>query len=260
MLLIAKGRGFSPKYVLFDGWYASLENLKQVRGHGWHWLTRLKGNRQVTPEDRVGRSLDEVAFGDSGKVVHLRGYGLVLVFRIDAPDGVAEYWATGDLTMDAGVRRQHAELGFAIENYHRELKQNCGVERSQAGPSARSGTTSGWRCGRSCGWSGTSSPPGSAGSRRVARSLIQTRRVSSYLPKSAWNRPCDTKRIDCVLLLVLWYSVSVLRSLSAVRVWTLSVDSHLWSTRLLVSAPGALSPSYEGACERCSTADGVENA
>lgn len=132
LLLMAKGRGFSPKYVLFDGWYASLENLKQVRGHGWHWLTRLKGNRQVTPEDRVGRALDEVAFGDSGKVVHLRGYGLILVFRIDAPDGVAEYWATGDLTMDAGVRRQHAELGFAIENYHRELKQNCGVERSQA--------------------------------------------------------------------------------------------------------------------------------
>jgi putative transposase len=132
MLLMAKGRGFSPKYVLFDGWYASLENLKQVRGHGWNWLTRLTGNRQVTPEDRIGRSLDEMAFGDSGKVVHLRGYGLALVFRIDAPDGVAEYWATGDLTMDAGVRRQHAELGFAIENYHRELKQDCGVERSQA--------------------------------------------------------------------------------------------------------------------------------
>jgi putative transposase len=106
-LLIAKGRGFSPKYVLFDGWYASLENLKQVRDHVWRWLTRMKGNRQVTPEDRVGRSLDEAAFGDSGKVVHLRGYGPMLVFRIDAPDGVAEYWATGDLTMDAGVRRQH---------------------------------------------------------------------------------------------------------------------------------------------------------
>jgi hypothetical protein len=132
MLLMARGRGFAPKYVLFDGWYASLENLKQVRDHGWRWLTRLKGNRQVTPEDRVARSLDEVAFGASGKVVHLRGYGFVLVFRIDAPDGVAEYWATDDLAMDPGTRRQYAEMSFAIENYHRELKQNCGVERSQA--------------------------------------------------------------------------------------------------------------------------------
>lgn len=131
MLLMAEGRGFSPKYVLFDGWYASLENLKQVRDHGWHWLTRLKGNRQVTPEDRVPRSLDEVAFAPAGVVVHLRGYGPVRVFRIDAPDGVAEYWATGDLGLEAGMRRHYAELSFAIENYHRELKQNCGVERSQ---------------------------------------------------------------------------------------------------------------------------------
>jgi putative transposase len=34
MLLMARGRGFSPKYVLFDTWYASLENLKQVRDFG----------------------------------------------------------------------------------------------------------------------------------------------------------------------------------------------------------------------------------
>ena len=53
------------------------------------------------------------------------------MFRIDAPDGDAEYWATNDLAMDDGVRRQYAEVGFAIENYHRELKQNCGVERCQ---------------------------------------------------------------------------------------------------------------------------------
>jgi putative transposase len=117
MLVMAKARGFSPKYVLFDGWYASLENLKQVRDHGWRWLTRLKGNRQVTPEDRICRSLDEIAFGGPGRMVHLRGYGMVLVFRIDAPDGVAEYWVTNDLTMGAAVRRQYAEWSFAIENY-----------------------------------------------------------------------------------------------------------------------------------------------
>ncbi|HEX8201094.1 MAG TPA: hypothetical protein VF590_11445 [Isosphaeraceae bacterium] len=45
----ALGRGFSPWSVLFDGWYASLENLKQVRDHRWPWLTRLKGNRRSCP-------------------------------------------------------------------------------------------------------------------------------------------------------------------------------------------------------------------
>ena len=131
MMLMARGRGFAPDYVLFDGWYASLENLKQIRDHGWRWVTRLKANRQVTPEDRIGRTLDEVAFGEAGVVVHLRGYGLIRVFRTDDPDGVAEYWASNDLGLDPGMRQHYAELSFAIENYHRDLKQNCGVEKCQ---------------------------------------------------------------------------------------------------------------------------------
>jgi DDE family transposase len=132
MLLMAKARGFAPRCVLFDSWYASLENLKQVRDFGWIFLTQLKGNRKVTPEDRRKRELDDVAIAGSGTVVHLQGYGMVRIFRIDAPDGVAEYWATNDLGMDAGTRQHYGELSFAIENYHRELKQNCGVEKCQA--------------------------------------------------------------------------------------------------------------------------------
>jgi hypothetical protein len=30
---------------------------------------------------------------------------MVQVFRIDAPDGDTEYWATNDLGMDPGMRR-----------------------------------------------------------------------------------------------------------------------------------------------------------
>jgi DDE superfamily endonuclease len=131
MLLMARGRGFSPRYVLFDGWYASLENLKQIRHYGWLWLTRLKGNRRVTPADGRARVLDEVAISAAGTVVHLSGYGPVRVFRIDAPDGDTEYWATNDTGMDELARRQQAELGFAIENYHRDLKQHCGAEGCQ---------------------------------------------------------------------------------------------------------------------------------
>ena len=132
MMLMAKGRGFAPDYVLFDSWYASLENLKQIRHYGWRWVTRLKANRQVTPEDGITRTLDEVAFGPGGQVVHLRGYGLIRVFRTDDPDGVAGYWASSDLGLEPGMRQHYAELSFAIENYHRDLKQNCGVERCQA--------------------------------------------------------------------------------------------------------------------------------
>ncbi len=131
MMLIAKGRGFSPKCVCFDGWYASLENLKQLRGFGWKWQTRLKGNRSVTPADGIRRSLDEVAVSADGTVLHLSGYGSIRVSRSFAPDGDAEYWATSDLGMEPAVRRHYAEMSFGIENYHRDLKQFCGVEKCQ---------------------------------------------------------------------------------------------------------------------------------
>jgi putative transposase len=42
-LLVAKGRGFAPRCVLFDGWYASLEYLKQVRDYGWIWPDAAQG-------------------------------------------------------------------------------------------------------------------------------------------------------------------------------------------------------------------------
>jgi putative transposase len=132
MLLMARGRGFAPEYVLFDNWYASVGNLKQVAHYGWKWLTRLRGDRVVSPEDRKARKLDEVSVSAAGTVLHLRAYGMVKVFRIDAPDGDTEYWATNDLAMGEGPRQFYAEVSFAIENYHRGLKQDCGVERCRS--------------------------------------------------------------------------------------------------------------------------------
>jgi len=47
LVAAAKQRGFHPRAVLFDSWCSSPENLKQARGCGWTFLTRLKSNRQV---------------------------------------------------------------------------------------------------------------------------------------------------------------------------------------------------------------------
>ena len=74
----------------------------------------------------------QAAIGAGGTVVHLEGYGLVRVFRVVSRDGDIEYWATNDLAMDELTRLALAERCWAIENYHRGLKQCCGVERCQA--------------------------------------------------------------------------------------------------------------------------------
>jgi len=41
MISLAKYRGFNPKYILFDGWRASLDNLKMLDKLDYKWITQL---------------------------------------------------------------------------------------------------------------------------------------------------------------------------------------------------------------------------
>ncbi len=130
MLATAEERGFAPACVLFDSWYASLENLKAIRRCGWRWVTQLKANRTVNPDGTGNRPLRDCAIRPTGTRVHLQGYGFILVFLIVLPNGDKEYWATNDLAMDELTRLKYAEWAWGIEVYHRGLKQHCGVERA----------------------------------------------------------------------------------------------------------------------------------
>ena len=131
MLKTAVERDFHPRYVVFDGWYSGVENLKAIRSYGWLWLTRLKGNRQVNPDRTGNRAVETVFTLSDDCVVHLKDYGMVRVFRIVATDGETEYWATNDLTMTESDRLEWARQAWGIESYHRGIKQCCGIERSQ---------------------------------------------------------------------------------------------------------------------------------
>ena len=131
MLREAKARGFEPRCVAFDSWYSGLENLKAVRACGWTFLTQLKVNRKVDLDRQGYRAVAEVAIAPAGTIVHLEGFGSIRVFKVVSRDGDIEYWATNDLAMDELTRLAHAEQCWAIENYHRGLKQCCGVERAQ---------------------------------------------------------------------------------------------------------------------------------
>lgn len=139
MVQTAHARGFEPAYVLFDIWYSGLENLKLLRNLGWHFFTQLKANRHVNPDNTGLRALSACIISAQGTIVHLKGYGLVKVFRIVTPHGdtederkaTVEYWATSDLAMNELTRLRLSENAFAIESYHRGLKQYCGIEKGQ---------------------------------------------------------------------------------------------------------------------------------
>jgi len=127
----AKERGFTPSFVLFDSWYAALENLKALRSLGWHWLTRLKSNRLVNPDGQDNVPISTLEIPPEGRSVHLKGYGFIRVFRTVAPNGDAEYWATDNLEMTTEHREELEKQGWGIETYHRGIKQCCGIECAQ---------------------------------------------------------------------------------------------------------------------------------
>lgn len=109
-----------------------MDNLKFIRDLNWIWLTRLKKNRQINPDRTGNRALGELNLSSEGQIVHLKGYGMIRVFQIVAKNGDMEYWATNNLVMSNLSCQMLAEKSWMIEIYHRNLKQNCGVERCQA--------------------------------------------------------------------------------------------------------------------------------
>ena len=132
MLVTAKARGFTPRYICFDSWYSSKENLKAVRSHGWHFLTQVSSNRRVDIGRTGNTSIRDQPIAATGTIVHVEGFGFVKAFRLVTPDGHTEYWITNDLAMEELVRQTYAERAWAIEEYHRGLKQCTEVERCPA--------------------------------------------------------------------------------------------------------------------------------
>jgi hypothetical protein len=132
MLQIAFERGFQPECVCFDSWYASLANLKRVNRLFGRWLTRLEADRLVNPDKTGNRPLASVDLAATGTVVHLKGYGLIKVFKIVVTENHIEYWATNDWQMTDLTRLKFSPFSWMIETYHRGIKQFCGIERCQA--------------------------------------------------------------------------------------------------------------------------------
>jgi hypothetical protein len=131
MLMEALKRGLNPNLVCFDSWYGSIKNLKLVRALGWHFLTRLKSNRQINVNRAGLQAVGSATLEGGGQIVWLKGFGQIKVFRVIATDGTAEHWATSLEQMSETSRQEFARAAWRIEMYHRGLKQQCLIERAQ---------------------------------------------------------------------------------------------------------------------------------
>ncbi len=109
-----------------------MNNLRTIKSLGWDWFTQLKSNRQVDPGYMGNRAIAEVDIPQEGRLVHLRGYGMIKVFKVVSQNGDIDYFATSFLRMNALKWLTVKEKYWAIESYHRAIKQYCKVEKCQA--------------------------------------------------------------------------------------------------------------------------------
>lgn len=133
LIRVAKDRQLHPEYVGFDSWYSGLDNLKLIRKLDWEWITRFKENRLVNPDGKPKNNVNvsTIEIPENGRIVHLKGYGYVKVFRFVSGKGDIEYWATSDLKMTKEKWMELKGKTWKIEEYHRGIKQCCGAEDSQ---------------------------------------------------------------------------------------------------------------------------------
>jgi hypothetical protein len=147
MLLRAVGdKALQAKTVLFDSWYASVENLKLIQRLGLFFVTALKSNRLISLSKEEGYiHLHEVEWTSErlqhGVLVKLKELPfLVWLFKIVAPNGDIDWLITnrshtGEGDDQRAITAQDVEeengVRWQIEQLHRELKQLTGSEKCQ---------------------------------------------------------------------------------------------------------------------------------
>jgi len=67
MIKAANDRQFHPACVVFESWYASIENITLIRSMDWRWFTRLKSNRLVNPDNTANRQISEIDIPPEGE-------------------------------------------------------------------------------------------------------------------------------------------------------------------------------------------------
>jgi len=134
MLCLAKQRGMKPEAVVMDSWYSALDTLHQINDYKWVFIAGLKSNRIVNtaPGKQNKYQIKDLPIPEQGRIVHLKKFGQVKVFRIATKDGRVEYYATNNLSATSPDIRDAAACRWKIEEYHRGLKQTTGIENCQS--------------------------------------------------------------------------------------------------------------------------------
>jgi len=140
MLLRAKSdRQIKARTILFDSWYASVDNLKLISRLGMFFVTTLKDNRLVSLSKETGYiHLQDIKWTEQrlqqGVTVKLKEVpSKVQLFKVVATNGDIEWMITNhpEGTFTTSNIQEENAVRWQIEQLHRELKQLTGSEKCE---------------------------------------------------------------------------------------------------------------------------------
>jgi SRSO17 transposase len=132
-------KGIRAKTLLFDSWYAGVDNLKLIHRSGRYFVTTLKANRKVSVSKEGGYiHLQDIEWTqdrlEMGLPVKLKEVPFhVQLFKLVAPNGDIEWVITNypPSTFCASDIQDENAVRWQIEQLHRELKQLTGSEKCE---------------------------------------------------------------------------------------------------------------------------------
>ncbi len=118
--------GLPPGFMTGDSWYSAVSNLKAVKNHGQGFLFAVESNRRVSLEKGCWVQVQQLDIPAEGRMVWLREFGEVKLFRTRLKDQLRHYVVflpstDSDPYSSFGHREfeQVHDQHWRIEQYHR---------------------------------------------------------------------------------------------------------------------------------------------
>jgi hypothetical protein len=132
-------KSIQAKRILFDSWYASVDNLKLVNRLGLTFFTTLKSNRMISLSKEAGYiHLQQIEWTpeqlENGLLIKLKEVPFkVRLFKVVATNGDIDWVITNspDETLTTQAAQDVSDVRWQVEELHRGLKQLTGTEKCQ---------------------------------------------------------------------------------------------------------------------------------
>jgi hypothetical protein len=132
-------KAIKARTILFDSWYASVDNLKLIHRSGWTFFTTLKSNRKVSVSKEQGYiHLENIVWNEkslqTGILVKLQEVPfLVKLFKLVSTDGRIDWIITNspDQHIWTDDVKENNAVRWQIEEFNRGYKQLTGSEKCQ---------------------------------------------------------------------------------------------------------------------------------